>query len=89
MIEYEQFYQIDLENSNLKEISDNLDNFFQIVKESEGEIFFAIDINYLIDNFINSKKMYPNHLVDFILWKLKKSYISTQIIKFRSHFCEH
>jgi hypothetical protein len=71
MVEYEQFYQIELENSNLKEISDNLDNFFQIVKESEGEINFVLDINFLIENFINSKKMSPNHLVDFILWKLK------------------
>lgn len=71
MIEQEQIYQIDLENSNLGEISSNLDVFFQIVKESEGEIVFALDINYLINNFINSKKISPNHLVDFILWKLK------------------
>jgi hypothetical protein len=71
MIESEQFYQIDLENSNLKEISDNLDIFFQIVNESDGEIVFVVDINYLIENFINSKKVSPNHLVDFILWKLK------------------
>lgn len=78
MIENEQLYQIDLENSNLKEISNNLDNFFQIVKESEGEIVFVLDINYLIENFINSKKISPNHLIDFILWKLqnKVTYIS-------------
>jgi hypothetical protein len=71
MIEQEQFYQIDLDNSNLKEISDNLDNFFQIVKESDGEIVFVLDLNYLFENFNKSKNTSPNHLVDFILWKLK------------------
>lgn len=71
MVEQEQFYQIDLENSNLKEISDNLDNFFQIVKESDGEIVFVLDLCYLIENFAKSKNISPNHLVDFILWKLK------------------
>ena len=71
MVELEQFYQIDLDNSNLKEISCNLNSFFQIVEESEGEIVFVLDINYLIENFINSKKISPNHLIDFILWKLK------------------
>ena len=78
MIELEQCYQIDIENSNLKELSYNLDIFFQIVDESEGEIVFVIDINYLIENFINSKKISPNHLIDFILWKLQKkvTYIS-------------
>jgi hypothetical protein len=71
MIEYEQFYQIDLENSNLKEISDNLNDFFQIVKESDGEIVFVLDVGYLIGNFIDSKKEVPNHLIDFMLFKLK------------------
>lgn len=71
MVEQEQFYQIDLENSNLKEISDNLDDFFQIVKESNGEIVFVLDLNYLIENFVKSKNVAPNHLIDFILWKLK------------------
>lgn len=71
MVEQEQFYQIDLENSNLKEISDNLDNFFQIIKESDGEIVFVLDLNYLFENFVKSKNTYPNHLIDFILWKLK------------------
>jgi hypothetical protein len=78
MVEFEQFYEIDLENSNLKEISDNLDIFFQIVEQSGGEIFFVLDINYLIQNFINSTKISPNHFIDFILWKLKSkvTYIS-------------
>jgi hypothetical protein len=71
MVEIEQFYQIDLENSNLKEISNNLDIFFQICKESDGEIVFVLDINYLIENFVKSKNVCPNHLIDFILWKLK------------------
>lgn len=71
MVEWEQFYQIDLDNSNLNEISVNLNNFFQIVKESEGEIVLVLDINYLIDIYVNSKNIYSNHLIDFILWKLK------------------
>lgn len=71
MVEQEQFYQIDLEKSNLNEISNNLDTFFQIVEESDGEIVFVLDLNYLIDNFVKSKNVAPNHLVDFILWKLK------------------
>jgi hypothetical protein len=72
MVEPEQFYNINIENSNLKEISNNLDIFFEIVKESEGEIVFVLDINYLIGNFIDSKKTCPNHLIDFIIWKLQK-----------------
>lgn len=71
MVEWEQFYQIDLDNSNLNEISVNLNDFFQIVKESEGEIVLVLDINYLIDIYVNSKNIYSNHLIDFILWKLK------------------
>lgn len=71
MVEKEQFYQIDLDNSNLKEISHNLDVFFKIVEESDGEIVFVVDINLLIDNFVKSKNFTPNHLIDFILWKLK------------------
>lgn len=71
MVEQEQFYKIDLENSNLKEISNDLDKFFKITNDSHGEIVFIVDINYLINNFINSKKVFSNHFVDFILWKLK------------------
>ena len=42
MVECEQFYQIDLENSNLKEISNNLDNFFQIVNSTSFSGSFDI-----------------------------------------------
>lgn len=72
MIEIEQIYKIDIEQSNLKKISNDLDIFFDIVNESNGEIILILDIFYLINNFIDSKQIYSNHLVDFILWKLKK-----------------
>lgn len=71
MIEQEQIYNINIIDSNLKEISINLDDFFSIAKESEGQIIFILDINYIINNFVISKNISPNHLIDFILWKLK------------------
>lgn len=81
MIENEQFYQMDLENSTINEIAQNLDEFKSIVSESNGEIIFVIDINYLIDFFVKIKeKSQPNHLFDLILWKLKSTVNSIFII---------
>lgn len=71
MIESEQLNHIDLETFNLNKIGSNLDIFFQIVSESDGDIILVIDINYLLDKFNNSKNIVSNHLIDFILWKLK------------------
>lgn len=71
VLESEQLYQINLSNSNLSEISNNLDYFFQITNESEGKTILVLDINYLFDCYISTKKLFPNHLIDFILWKLK------------------
>ena len=73
MLEPEQFYNIDL-NSNIKNISDNIDKFLNIVNESDGKIIFAFDVSYLINFMIRlKKKSIPNHLIDMILYKLKNS----------------
>lgn len=72
MIENAQLYNIDLINSSLLTVSNNLDEFLSVTKESEAEIILVLDINYLIDFFvITKKKSQPNHLFDLIIWKLK------------------
>lgn len=72
MIENVQIYNIDLKNSSLLTVSNNLDEFLSVTKESEAEIILVLDINYLIDFFvITKKKSQPNHLFDLIIWKLK------------------
>jgi hypothetical protein len=72
MIENVQIYNIDLKNSSLLTVSNNLDEFLSVTKESEAEIILVLDINYLIDFFVITKKnSQPNHLFDLIIWKLK------------------
>ncbi len=72
MLEIEQFYNIDLDdNTTIKTISDNIDEFINIVKESNGKIIFIIDIEYLLNFIIKMKtQTKPNHLIDIILFKL-------------------
>lgn len=73
MLEPEQFYNINL-NSNIKNISTNIDEFLNIVNESDGKIIFVLDISYLVNFMIELKnKSIPNHLIDMILYKLKNS----------------
>ena len=79
MLEKDQFYNIELENTNLniKDISTNIDNFIKIVKESCGQIVLVLDICYLLNFMLGLKmKNIPNHLVDMILYKLSNSEIS-------------
>lgn len=72
MLEQEQFYNIEL-NTNIKNISNNIDNFVNIVNESEGKIIFVLDINHLINFMVElEKKLIPNHIIDMILFKLSK-----------------
>lgn len=77
MMEPEQFHNIKLNsnsNSNIKNISANIDEFSNIVNESDGKIIFVLDISYLINFMIElKKKSIPNHLIDMILYKLKNS----------------
>ena len=74
MLEKEQFYQIDISKENISNISKNLDEFFKITRESSSEIVLILDINYIIQNQINSRnKNQPNHLFDFLLWKFKNN----------------
>lgn len=72
MLEMDQFYNIELsEDSSLKQISNNIDEFINIVRESNGKIVFVIDINYFKKFLIDIKnKSVPNHLTDLILYKL-------------------
>lgn len=73
MLEPEQFYNINL-NSNIKNISANIDEFTNIVDESNGKIIFVLDISYLVNFMIGlKKKLIPNHLIDMILYKLRNS----------------
>lgn len=73
MLEPEQFYNIKL-NTNIKNISANIDEFLNIVNESDGKIIFVLDILYLINFMVElKKKSIPNHLIDMILHKLKNS----------------
>lgn len=81
MIEQEQFYQIDLKKSNLSEILNNINSFFEIVSESDGNISLIIDIEFLLDFLIESKnKLCPNHFYDFIIWKLQKKITNILIL---------
>lgn len=73
MLEPEQFYNINL-NFNIKNISANIDEFLNIVDESNGKIIFVLDVSYLVNFMIGlKKKSIPNHLIDMILYKLKNS----------------
>lgn len=76
MMEPNQFYNINLNNinTNIKNISDNIDEFLNIVNESDGKIIFVLDILYLVNFMIElKKKSIPNHLIDMILYKLTNS----------------
>lgn len=72
MLENEQFYNINLnENQTIKEIGKNIDEFKNIVNESNGKTVLVIDIEYLINFIVKMKsESKPNHLVDMILFKL-------------------
>jgi hypothetical protein len=77
MLEPEQFYNINLNNNtntNIKDVSRNIDNFLNIVNESDGKIIFVLDISYLLNFMVElKKKSIPNHLIDMILYKLTNS----------------
>ena len=72
--EKEQFYNIDIYNSNILELDNQLTEFINIINESNADVTFLIDINYFI-NFLNiiMQKKIPNHLMDFILYKLNNN----------------
>jgi len=90
MIEQEQFYNIDLSNSTLNDISSGLKSFYQIVAESDGEIIAVLDLKYLIDNFIVSKEnSLPNHLIEFIIWKLKNKVSGIFVLDLENNIKNH
>lgn len=67
----DQIYKINITEENMKEISNNITNTIKCVNESNAELIFVLDINYLI-NLIKcfDKKNMEIHLYDFILYKL-------------------
>jgi len=72
MLEIEQFYNIEInDNQTIKDISSNIDNFINIVNESNGKIVFVLDISFLLNFMVQMKNQSkPNHLIDMILHKL-------------------
>lgn len=85
MLEIEQFYNIELNSKlTIKDISNNIDLFMEIVSESNGKIVFVLDIDYLSKFIVKLKNnSQPNHLIDMILFKLRnqtKSEISEILI---------
>lgn len=72
MLEIEQFYNIDLNgNLTIKDISNDIDRFIDIVNESNGKIAFVLDICFLLNFMVQTKNQSkPNHLIDMIMFKL-------------------
>lgn len=77
----EQFYSIKLEESNITQLSNDLEQVYDAVSESDGQITFILDIDYLIKFLIKCEKNNtPAHIFDFILLKLKKFNLENIII---------
>lgn len=72
MLEIEQFYNIEINNNQtIKDISNNINKFINIVNESNGKIVFVLDIEFLLNFMIQMKnESKPNHLIDMIIHKL-------------------
>ena len=68
MIEIEQFHNIDLDkNLTIQNISNNIDEFINIVNESNGKIIFVLDICYLL-NFIVLTSLFIIKLIYYIYY---------------------
>jgi len=90
ILEEEQFYRINLKESNLNELSNNLDQFYKIILDSNAEVSFIIDIEYLLNFIMESKlNLIPNHLLDFLLWKLEKYKINNLLILDEKNICKN
>ena len=71
VIEPEQFFNMDIYGSSLRELNHLVGEFLKVVMESNGEICFIIDIKFIIDFEIHTKQSkQPNHLVEMILYLL-------------------
>lgn len=71
-IDMEQILNMDILNSSIKEISYNVEEFLKISNESNGNIFFIIDIKFIVEfELMTRQKSQPNHLIEMMLWKLK------------------
>lgn len=80
-LEKEQFYLMALGEKNIKLLDDELNQFIKIVSESKTEIGLIIDIKYFINFFQEYKeKNQQIHLLDLIIYKLKKCLIKKVLI---------
>lgn len=72
MLENEQFYNLTLFGQNkIKNISNNIDDFIEIVSESDGKILLVLDISYLINYMVKLKNQsIPDFLIDLITFKI-------------------
>ena len=65
-------------NMTIKDISNNIDTFINMVNESNGKIVFVLDICFILNFMVKMKNQSkPNHLVDIILFKLSNLSKST------------
>ncbi len=80
-LEKEQFYLMALGEKNIKQLDIELNQFIEIVCESKTEVGLIIDIKYFINFFKEFKqKNQQVHLLDLIIYKLKKCQIKKIMI---------
>ncbi len=80
-LEKEQFYLMALGEKNIKQLDIELNQFIEIVSESKTEVGLIIDIKYFINFFQQFKeKNQQVHLLDLIIYKLKKCQIKKIMI---------
>lgn len=79
--EEEQFLNINLEESNIQEMDEQIDQLEKVIQDSKSEFALIIDINYLI-NFVNKFRKLEQqiHLIDMLLYKLKNFSINKIIV---------
>jgi len=72
MLEIDQFYNVDLCcDETIKNISNNIDYFIDVVNQSNGKIIFILDICFLLNFMIKMKNISKaNHIIDLIIYKL-------------------
>lgn len=76
--EKEQFFQIDVKNSNIIKLNLEFEQLNNIIEEcnhlyGRGSLIFVLDIDFLINLIIESNKNnIPTHIVDFLIFKFSQ-----------------